>query len=320
MTPRVTLCVPIYRGAQFLPALWAALRAQTLRDFTVVLSIDGEDDAPSLEAARAVTADSRFRLRINSPRCGWSGHAAALLRGADTEFACYMPQDDLPEPEYLRVMLLAAEAMPVPGSVFTDIRYAGAAAHVEANAGITHAGKLDRMRAALAQQPWIPARGLVPRALAAGGLFATTKPDQIAEDHVAGLRMAIFGPMLRIPVPLCRKSVHAANTGGRWLRWDAPRRRAAWMELGIRLLETALPEARNPHEARLLWGALFHRHCLPVAGRQEFWIPEDRPAEILGFARELLEGLAARGHDLPARFGDTADGLARGALARARAA
>ncbi len=318
MTPRVTLCVPIYRGARFLPELGAALCAQTLREFTVTLSIDGEDDAESIEAARALTADSRFILRINPQRQGWSAHAATLLRAAETEYACYMPQDDLPEPEYLRVMLLAAEAMPLPGSVFTDLRYFGTHSHVETNDGTGHAERLERMRTVLARQPWIPARGLVPRALAAGGLFAPTTPAQIAEDHVAGLRMAIFGPLLRIAAPLYRKSVHATNAGARWLRWDAAQRRAAWMELGIRLLEVALPEAANPQEARLLWEALFHRHCLPVPGRHEFWIPDDQPEAITAFTQELLEALAARGHGLAAVFGDDAPGLARAALARAR--
>ena len=316
--PRVSLCVPVYRGARFLPALGAALRAQSLADFTAVISIDGEDDGESIEAARALTTDSRFVLRINPQPLGWSGHAAALLRATTTDYACYMPQDDLPEPEYLAVMLLAAEAMPAPGSVFTDIRYVGTHAHVETNAGIEHPLKLDRMRAALARQPWIPARGLVPRALAAGGMFAPSTPAQIAEDHVAGLRMAIFGPVRRIAAPLYRKAVHATNAGGRWLAWDGARRRAAWMELGIRLLETALPEVRGPQEAWQLWAALFHRHCLPVPGRHEFWIPEDRPEAIIGFARELLEGFAARGHDLAALFGEDAGSLARAALARAR--
>lgn len=320
MTPRVTLCVPIYRGARFLPALGEALRAQTLRDFTAMLSIDGEEDVESLDAAHALTADSRFSLRVNTPRAGWSGHAAALLRAAETEYACYMPQDDLPEPEYLRVLLLAAEAMPQPGCVFTDIRYFDRFAHVETNEGIAGRDKQERMRLVLARQPWIPARGLVPRALAAGGLFAPTTPEQIAEDHVAGLRMAIFGPLQRIAAPLYRKSVHATNAAGRWQRWDAAQRRAAWMELGIRLLEVAIPEARDPQAARLLWDALFHRHCLPMPYRHEFWIPEDRPEAIIGFARDLLEGFAARRPELMTMFDEDAAGLAQGALARARPA
>ena len=313
MTPRATFCVPIYRGDGFLPELCAALRAQTMRDFLCVLSVDGDDDTPSLAAAQRELSDSRFTLRVNRPRAGWSGHIDALLRASETDYALYMAQDDLPEPEYLAVLVSAVAAAAEPVSAFTDIRYFGAVQHVETNQGIGGA-RLERMRAQLARQAWIPCRGLVPRALARSGLFATTTPDQIAEDHVAVLRMAIFGPVLRIPAPLYGKRVHEANTGGRWIRWGPERRRTAWAELAVRLLECALPQARNEGERRLLWDALFLRHCLPRVGRQEFWIPG--PEGVAGFAAEILNGLATRGHDVAGLLGALPVELAKATTAR----
>ncbi len=312
---RVTFCVPIFRGAAFLPELCASLRAQTLRDFAVVLSVDGDEDTESLAAAQALTHDSRFTARINLPRAGWSGHLDILLRSVTTEFACYMPQDDVVEPGYLAALLAAVDAAPVPSSAFTDIRYFGSQDHVETNDGVPGSTALTRAMHALAHQPWIPIRSLMPRALAAGAVAPTT-PEQIAEDHVTTLRMALFGPVLRVRAPLYRKRVHGANTGGRWLRWDAARRRAAWAELGARMLEAALPAARDPGEARLLWRALCMRHCLPKPGRQEFWIPEDRPDAVVVFARDLLAAFAARGHDVAALFGADADVLALEVLVR----
>ena len=316
-TPRVTVCVPIFRGAVFLPALMASLRAQTLRDFHCVLSVDGAADTESLAAAQAEATDGRFEIRVNPHPAGWSAHAALLLRGVTTDFALNLAQDDVLAPEYLAVVLSAAEAAPEPSTVFTDIRYFGSATHVETSAGI-EGPRCERIRAQLARQAWIPGHGLIPRALAQTGLFATTTPEQIAEDHVAVLRMAMFGPVLRVPAPLYGKGVHGANTGGRWMQWDAARRRAAWAELAVRLLECALPEARNEGERRLFWDALFLRHCLPRLGRQEFWIPDDEPEAVAGFAAQILHGLAARGHDVAGLLGAMPAELARMTQARLR--
>lgn len=315
MTARATFCVPVFRGAGFLPGLGAALRAQTMRDFRCILAVDGEEDAESLEAARALVTDGRFEAVALAPRLGWSGHAARLLRGVTTDYGCYMPQDDLPAPEYLAVLLAAAEAAPQPSTIFTDIRYVGAASHVESNAGI-EGGRLDRIRTQLARQAWIPARGLVPRALAHAGVFAPTTPEQVAEDHVAVLRMAIFGPVVRVPAPLYGKVVHAANTGGRWLRWGPEQRRKAWAELGVRLLECAFAVAAGEGERRMMWDAFFLRHCLPRAGRQEFWIPA--ADGVADFAAEILDGLAARGHAVHTLLGAMPVELAHATAARLR--
>lgn len=314
-TPRATFCVPIYRGAAFLPELCAALRAQTLRDFACVLSVDGDDDVESLAAARAELGDSRFTLRVNRPRAGWSAHIDVLLRAVETDFAIYMAQDDLPEPEYLAVLVAAAAAAPKPSSVFSDVRYFGAASHVETNAGI-EGERPERIRAQLARQAWMPCHGVIPKALARQGLFAPTTPEQIAEDHVAVLRMAIFGPVIRVPAPLYGKRVHGANTGGRWMRWGAAQRRAAWAELGVRLLQCALPQARHAGERRLMWDALFLRHCLPRLGRQEFWMAT--PDGAGDFAAEILNGLAARGHDVQELLGAMPVTLAHATAARLR--
>lgn len=307
MTPRATFCVPIYRGEAFLPELCTALRAQTMRDFLCVLSVDGDEDTASLAAAERELGDSRFTLRVNRPRDGWSAHIGGLLRAVETDFAMYMAQDDLLEPECLAVLTAAAMAVPEPTSVFTDIRYFGHALHVETNRGI-EGGRLERIRAQLARQAWIPCHGLVPRAMAQSGLFARTAHDQVAEDHVAVLRMAIFGPVLRVPAPLYRKRVHAENTGGRWMRWGPAKRRLAWAELGVRLLECAFAQAAHAGERRLMWDALFLRHCLPRAGRQEFWIPE--ADGVAGFAAEILNGLAAGGHDVHELLGSMPVALA----------
>ena len=314
-TPLLTFCVPIYRGAAFLPGLCATLRAQTRRDFQCVLSVDGDDDVASLDAAGRELGDSRFTLRVNRPRDGWSAHIRGLLLMVETDFAMYMAQDDQLEPEYLAVVLAAAETAAESSSVFTDIRYFGAAGHAETNQGL-EGGRLERIRAQLSRQAWIPCHGLLPRALAITGLFTRTEPDQVAEDHVAVLRMAIAGPVLRLPAPLYRKRVHAENTGGRWLRWGPEKRRLAWAELGVRLLECAFAESRSEGERRLMWDALFLRHCLPRLGRQEFYNPGE--AGAAAFGAEILDGLAARGHDVAGLLGALPVALAHATAARLR--
>lgn len=121
---RVTVGVPVYRGAPFLAEALASIRAQTHHDLTVIISLDGPDRA-SEEAARPFLEDARFRLVIHPRRRGWVENLNWLLSQVDSPYWCYQPQDDLLEPRYLEVLLEEARARPEAAVTYCDIRAFG---------------------------------------------------------------------------------------------------------------------------------------------------------------------------------------------------
>jgi len=109
--PLVSLIVPSYRAAKFLPELCRSVQAQTFSDFEMLIVDDGSpDDIPA--AVGPFLKDSRFRFwswRINRGVSETTAFAISQMRG---EFWCYPGADDILEPEFLATRLDALRSYP----------------------------------------------------------------------------------------------------------------------------------------------------------------------------------------------------------------
>ena len=65
--------MPVWRGAEFLPATLRSIREQTYDGFKVRISIE-PGDAASVEACRSVAGDPRFEVVVQPERLGWPGN------------------------------------------------------------------------------------------------------------------------------------------------------------------------------------------------------------------------------------------------------
>jgi glycosyltransferase involved in cell wall biosynthesis len=79
MTKRITVGLPVYRAAKFIPAALACLQRQTFREFDAIISVDG-DDRETAEACRPCLSDPRFRMVIQPKRLDWFGNFNWLLQ------------------------------------------------------------------------------------------------------------------------------------------------------------------------------------------------------------------------------------------------
>ena len=112
--PRVTVCIPAWRGEAHLAAAIGSVLAQTCTDFELLLLDDGGADE-SAEATEAIVrrhADPRLRYLRNPARLGAEGNwnrGLALARGT---YFKLLPQDDLLRPDALahQVAVLDADA------------------------------------------------------------------------------------------------------------------------------------------------------------------------------------------------------------------
>ena len=78
-TPRITVGLPAYKGADLIGKCLDCLRQQTFGDFEAIISVDG-GDAETAAAGGPFLADPRFRMVVHSERLDWVGNFNWLLQ------------------------------------------------------------------------------------------------------------------------------------------------------------------------------------------------------------------------------------------------
>lgn len=99
--PLVSVIVPVYNAAAFLPAAVESILAQTYTSWELILIDDGSTDASPAICDTYADANPRIRV-IHQPNAGVSAARNAGLRQADGEFISFVDADDLVAPEYLQ--------------------------------------------------------------------------------------------------------------------------------------------------------------------------------------------------------------------------
>jgi glycosyltransferase involved in cell wall biosynthesis len=122
---RVSLCIPVWNGAAFLPEALASAIGQTFRDFELLVVDDASDDASA--AIAAATRDPRLRLVRNERRLGIPGCWNRCLAEARGDYVKFLFQDDVLTPVALASLVSALDAE--PGAVLAfgrrEIRHEG---------------------------------------------------------------------------------------------------------------------------------------------------------------------------------------------------
>jgi glycosyltransferase involved in cell wall biosynthesis len=111
--PRVSIVVPAYNCAAFLPQTVESIKAQTFEDWQLVLFDDGSTDETYAVAGALAAADARIRL-VRGPN---GGVAAARNRAfeqtdAEAEFVAFLDNDDVWETDALATMVTAFDGHP----------------------------------------------------------------------------------------------------------------------------------------------------------------------------------------------------------------
>src|SRR5262245_40854692 len=112
-SPRVSVLVPCYQQAHFLPAALDSALAQTAIDAVeIVIVNDGSTDATHEVASRYVAAHpDRVRL-VEQPNRGLTLARAAGLAAARGDWLVFLDADDQLDPAMVATCLRAAAARP----------------------------------------------------------------------------------------------------------------------------------------------------------------------------------------------------------------
>lgn len=104
----LSVCVPTYNGSRYLTECLDSVARQTVSDFEILVVDDGSSDATVAVAETFARRDARVRVVRNERNLGLVGNWGRCVELARGEWIKFVFQDDVLEPECLRVMSASA--------------------------------------------------------------------------------------------------------------------------------------------------------------------------------------------------------------------
>lgn len=114
---KVSVCVPTYQHATFLPAAIESVLRQTFTDFELIVVDNASTDNTREVVASYVKSDPRVRYYRNANNLGMVGNWNKCLEYAAGDYVKILCSDDVLAPECLQVAVEALDRMPKVGLV-----------------------------------------------------------------------------------------------------------------------------------------------------------------------------------------------------------
>lgn len=109
--PKISIVIPSYNRAEFIPATLDSILAQTYKDFEIIFIDDGSTDATETVVQAYMDKDFRVKYfkQANSERAVARTYGMSLAEG---DYICLVDSDDVWYPHKLEVQLVVMEADP----------------------------------------------------------------------------------------------------------------------------------------------------------------------------------------------------------------
>ena len=225
--PAVSVLVPAFDQARYLPAALDAALSQSLSDVEIVVVDDGStDETPAILAA--------YSGRVRSVHQDNRGLPAARNRSlaeARGELVAFLDADDVWAPDYLDAMCAALRAASGAVLAFGAWRYIDESGAILPQTVVPFDGRPDRLSEELLWRNGIVPSGVVARASAVRAAGAFDHALRACEDWDLWLRMRGLGPFVSVPRPLVGYRTHGEN-----MTEDVERMEAARLALHVKHL------------------------------------------------------------------------------------
>ena len=120
--PEISVILPCYNSHQYLQQTLDSLRAQTFRDFEIVLVDDGSNDPDTIAYLNAMSGDVRMIRQVNM---GLPAARNTAFRNARGTYVLPLDCDDWLDPEYLQTALKTLKASPEKTVVYSHLNVFG---------------------------------------------------------------------------------------------------------------------------------------------------------------------------------------------------
>jgi glycosyltransferase involved in cell wall biosynthesis len=121
-TPRVSIGVPVFNGAEFLAPALDSLLAQSYRDFELIISDNASTDSTETVCRERAQRDPRVRYYRNETNLGGRHNFNRVFELATGEYFKWAAHDDVHEPTYLERCVEVLDRDPGAVAAHTRIR------------------------------------------------------------------------------------------------------------------------------------------------------------------------------------------------------
>ena len=123
-TPTISIVVPCYNQAEYLPETLDSVLKQTFQDWECIVVNDGSPDNTSEVASRYVKLDPRFKL-VESENKGLSGARNTGIRASSGRFILPLDSDDIIKPQYIQLAMERFDRFPETKLVYCQAKKFG---------------------------------------------------------------------------------------------------------------------------------------------------------------------------------------------------
>ncbi len=221
--PKVTVLLAAYKGSRYVGAQIDSILAQDTDDWQLILSDDGEETVPVLEAYAKAHPDRIRHIRSGERFGSAQKHFMYLLThyGLETDYVMFCDQDDVWHPDKIRVTLEFMEAEEtdpaLPVLVHTDLKVVDEELE-EMAPSFLRFSKMDGSRLAfhelLVQNVVTGCTVMINHSLAVLAARAGDVPQMMMHDWWMALIAAAFGKAAFLPTATMDYRQHKSNQVG----------------------------------------------------------------------------------------------------------
>jgi len=256
--PRITVGLPVYKGADLIPAALHCLQRQTFGNFEAIISVDGGDEETAA-ACKPFLADSRFRMIVHSERLDWVGNFNWLLQQDLQEFFCYRQHDDTTAPEFFERLLQVAHKQPNAAAIYSDCLYNDGS--IETFPSI-EGHPVERVFQYVQRISAVPVRGLIRRtAIQHAGLVRSDEFRAVLQIGGWLAKLLHWGSFIRVEEPIYYRLYRPNSLGNAYHFKPEHWKQTAWPTMFTALLDAAMPLC-NTREARIFMQQFIFDHIV----------------------------------------------------------
>jgi hypothetical protein len=314
MSASVTICIPAYRSAAFIGQTLASLVAQTRDDFRVVLALEPDGAAETLDVMREFLKDARFSYYVNDERLGYSVNVREVLKRVDTPFYAILPHDDMWANRHLELLVARLEERPDATAAYGDMYLFNAVSGIHAFP-ITDGPLYERLMSFFLDKAMgMPWHG-VGRSDVLDWPHPTNEFGGFAVEGIWSLYLAVRGAVLRVPEAAYLKRFMALDSEAVSISWlhqpeDVFRQAQESHRVGnLEVLATANVSAPQMRMLELACEAAMFDRWVVVStlskvdlGRREWERAEMIVAELEGDTSPTAQAIVSRVHESLGRY------------------
>lgn len=214
-SPRISLGLPVYRGADYLRDAVTSLQHQSFEDFELVISDNASPDETGEIARELAISDPRIRYVCHEENIGAHRNYNSILPLVHGEYFKWMAHDDLMAPDFLARCVDALDNSPEAALAFTQ------ALEIDEDGEVL--GDISSTQDYGASSPYLRLRSYVADGTKIPQIFGVFRRSVLAKSPLLGsypksdtvfmYEMAMRGQFCTIDAPLFLNREHRARQG-----------------------------------------------------------------------------------------------------------